>query len=383
MRILHSLTYYRPNVSGLTIYVERIAGQLVERGHEVTVLTARHDDSLPLEESIDGIRVVRVPVAVNVGKGPIMPTFPLVAQRLAAEHDVVNVHLPQFEAVAVAVAGRLQRKPVITTYHCDLQLPGGIMDRVIDETVFASNFFTGKLTNRMVAYTRDYAVHSRYLSRFGDRGVVIPPPIVIDPPDPTEVAAFRQAHGLVGKPVLGFASRLATEKGIEFALDAHGLLIEEFSELTILFAGPWEQVVGEEAYRQRLLPRIEALGDRWQFVGTLGPATLPTYYGALDALLMTSINSTESFGLVQVEAMFSGTPVVATDLPGVRQPVVQTGMGEIVRVADADSLANGIRRVLRNRSHYVRPREEIEAIFDLQRTVDMYETVYREEIAAT
>ena len=319
---------------------------------------------------------------LNVGKGPLMPTFPLVAHRLASENDVVNVHLPQFEAVAVAAAARLHGKPVVTTYHCDLQLPGGAKDRIIDETVFASNYLTGKLTNRMVAYTRDYAEHSRFLSRFSDRGVVIPPPIVIDQPDAESVAAFKAAHGLEGKPVVGFASRLATEKGIEYALDAQQMLVEEFPDLTILFAGPWEAVVGEEDYRDRLLPRIEALGDRWRFVGTLGSDSLPTYYASLDALLMTSINSTESFGLVQVEAMLSGTPVVATNLPGVRQPVTQTGMGEIVEIANAESLAAGIRLVLRDRSHYVRPRTEIEAVFDLQRTVDMYEMVYRELSAA-
>jgi len=61
MRILMSLTYYQPNVSGLTIYVERLATRLVERGHTVTVLTARHDPALAIEEIIDGVRVVRVP----------------------------------------------------------------------------------------------------------------------------------------------------------------------------------------------------------------------------------------------------------------------------------------------------------------------------------
>jgi glycosyltransferase involved in cell wall biosynthesis len=91
---------------------------------------------------------------------------------------------------------------------------------------------------------------------------------------------------------------------------------------------------------------------------------------------MTSVNATESFGLVQVEAMLCGTPVVATNLPGVRQPVTVTGMGEIVAIADSDSLAEGIGKVLANPARYVRTRAEIERIFDLDVTVASYERLF-------
>ncbi|MGI8964411.1 MAG: glycosyltransferase family 4 protein, partial [Thermomicrobiales bacterium] len=129
-------------------------------------------------------------------------------------------------------------------------------------------------------------------------------------------------------------------------------------------------------YRARLRPAIEALGDRWEFLGTLGTDALPAFYGSLDALLMTSVNSTESFGLVQVEAMLCGTPVVATDLPGVRQPVTVTGMGEIVAIADPAALAEGIVKVLSESARYVRPREGIERLFDIEVTVSAYERLF-------
>ena len=74
-----------------------------------------------------------------------------------------------------------------------------------------------------------------------------------------------------------------------------------------------------------------------------------------------------------------GTPVVATNLPGVRQPVTMTGMGEIVPVADAAALAAGIVRVLKEPARYVRPREEIMRIFDMVRTVDEYERLFEEK----
>lgn len=378
MHVLMSLTYYRPNVSGLTIYVERLAAKLVERGHSVTVLTAQHDAALPVEEYIEGVKVVRVPAPVTVGKAPLMPRFADTAYRLANEHDVVHLHLPQLEAGLAAAAGRAAGKPVVITYHCDLQLPSGLINRGFDAGVYAANYTTATLADRIVAYTQDYADHSPLLRRFRDKIAIVKPPVIQQPPTAAEIDAFRAKHGLGNGPVLGFASRLATEKGIEYAIQALPTLIEQFPGLQVVFAGPYKNVVGEGEYRGRIDAMLAPYRDRWIFAGTLGGRELAAFYGAIDLLLMTSINSTESFGLVQVEAMLCGTPVVATNLPGVRQPVTMTGMGEIVAIADSASLAAGIERVLSDPSRYIRPRDEIAEIFSLDRTIAEYEALYEE-----
>jgi glycosyltransferase involved in cell wall biosynthesis len=381
MRILMSLTYYRPNVSGLTIYVERLAARLVERGHAVTVLTAQHDPALAVEEYIDGVRVVRATAPVTVGKAPLMPRFADTAYRLAKEHDVVHLHLPQLEAALAAGAGRKAGKPVVLTYHCDLQLPAGLINRGFDAGVFAANYTTATLADQIVAYTRDYADHSPLLKRFDDKITVIKPPVIQEPPTAEEVSSFRERFGLGNGPVLGFASRLATEKGIEYGIQALPALLEQFPDLQVVFAGPYQNVVGETEYRERIERMLEPYRDRWMFAGTLRNRALAAFYGAIDLLLMTSINSTESFGLVQVEAMLCGTPVVATNLPGVRQPVTMTGMGEIVAIADSASLATGIEKVLGNPAAYIRPREEIAEIFSLDQTIADYESLYSDQIA--
>lgn len=75
------------------------------------MLTSQYDRSLPREEIVDGVRIVRAPVAMRVSKGVIMPTFGLLATRLVLSHDVVHLHLPQFDAAGIALRGRLFRKP--------------------------------------------------------------------------------------------------------------------------------------------------------------------------------------------------------------------------------------------------------------------------------
>jgi len=378
VKVLLVLTYYHPHVSGLTIYVKRLATTLAQRGYQVTVLTSRYDPALPAEEVIDGVRVVRTPVLFRVSKGVIMPTFPWLAWRLIRQHDVVSIHLPQFEASLLGLLGRLAGKPVVLTYHCDLQLPRGWFNRVVDQVVFVSNYLAGHLAQACVAYTQDYAQHSRFLSRFLKKVHVIPPPVIMPLPDPAAVDSFRVQHGLANRLVVGMAAtRLAAEKGVEVLVEAMPQLLSAFPGLKVLFAGQYKDVVGEEDIYRRLMPKIERLGsEHWMFLGVLAQEQMPAFFAACGVLVVPSLNSTESFGLVQVEAMLCGTPAIASDLPGVRQPPRMTGMGEVVPVGDPEALAVAILRVLRHPDHYARPRRFIEEAFSLERTVSGYEALF-------
>jgi glycosyltransferase involved in cell wall biosynthesis len=91
----------------------------------------------------------------------------------------------------------------------------------------------------------------------------------------------------------------------------------------------------------------------------LNPEQMSALYPNLDVLVLPSLNSTEAFGLVQIEAMINGIPCVASNLPGVRQPVKMHEMGEIIPIGDSDALANALIRILRNPTHF---RNDFDAI---------------------
>ena len=384
MKVLLVLTYYHPHVSGLTIYVQRLATALARRGHRVTVLTSHYDPALPGEEVIDGVHVVRAPVLFRISKGVIMPTFPLLAWRYIRQHDIVSVHLPQFEAGLLGLLGRLARRPLVLTYHCDLELPKGVFNRVVDKVVFASNYVAGHLAQAAVAYTQDFARHSHFLSRFLDKVHVIPPPVVMPVPDPIGVEAFRAQHDLADRQVVGMAARLATEKGVEVLVEAMPRLLQAYPRLKVLFAGQYEYVMGEEAYYRRLMPMIEQLGaEHWEFLGILTQAQMPALFSGCDVLVVPSLNSTESFGLVQVEAMLCGTPSIASNLPGVRQPPLVTGMGEVTEIGDSEALAEAIIKIIQNPNDYARPRQVIEEAFSLERTVTGYEVLFEKLVSSS
>jgi glycosyltransferase involved in cell wall biosynthesis len=380
VKILFILTYYRPHVSGLTIYVERLARALTARGHQVTVLTSRYATNLPSEETIDGVRVVRVPVALRLNKGVFMPSFPVHAWHEMKAHEVVSIHLPQVEGAMVALLARwAHRKPIIT-YHCDLQMPPAWYGKIVDRLTFWDNLLAGQMADTIIAYTQDFADHSPVLSRFGSKVRVILPPVVI--PDPTLAgidALRRRADLLDGQLVIGFAARFAYEKGANYLINAIPHVLGSIPNLRVLFAGPYGQDVIGESIWQDLQPLIRHYQPYLAFLGTLNPAQMADFFALCDVVTVASINNTESFGLVQVEAFMCGTPVVATDLPGVRQPVTMTGMGEIVPAADAEALAAGIVKVLTAPQQYIRPPAAIKRIFDLDRTVSEYETLFGEK----
>lgn len=378
MKILEVLTYYRPWVSGLTIYVEWLSKALVAQGHEVTVLTSQYDRSLPRYDVIHGVKIVRVPVALRVSKGVIMPGFGPMAWKLAQKTDVIHMHLPQFDAPGVALRGRLLRKPVVLTYHCDLRLPEGGFNRMVDKVVLTMNNIAGRLADGVVAYTRDYAVHSHFLSQFTESKLqVIPPPVEMAYCSDEAAELFRGKHQLRGRKVIGISARLATEKGIEVLLAALPKVLEAHPEAMVLHAGMYQDVLGEEAYAARLAPLFKQFEHHYKLLGNLDGAEYTAFHKSLDCLVMCSLNSTESFGLVQIEAMTHGAPVAACALPGVRQPVTMTGMGEVTPIGDHQALAEAIIRILDDKPAYVRSPQLIADSFSPDQTAAAYVELFR------
>ena len=378
MRILIVLTYYEPYKSGLTVYAVRQANALAARGHKVTVLTSQFDHDLPLEEWKEGVRIVRIPAAIRLSKGVIMPKFFGTARRLIREADLVNLHVPQADAAMVAWQAKKQHKPIVLTYHCTVEMPKGLISRLAGWAVGWSSRISANFADVVVHNTKDFAEHSLFLKRYMDKLKVISPPIVVSPVSDKDIAAFRARYAIPpSQRVIGMAARLTAEKGVEYLVDAMPQVLVTIPEARVLFAGEYQNVPGEAVYRDRILPRVEQFGSHWTFLGRVSDEDLAAFYHVCDVLVLPSVNSTESFGMVQVEAMICGTPAIATDLPGVRQPVLTTGLGRIVPVRDADALAEAIISILQD-DRSAAP-DQVAALTDAyspETTAAAYETIY-------
>lgn len=379
MKILTTLTYYRPHFSGLTVYAELLAHALAAGGHRVTVLTSHYQRDLPAREVLDGMCVIRANVWARVSKGVLMPAMPFLAWKQVCQSDVVHLHLPQLDAAYIALFARLLGKPVVLTYHCDLRLPSGFIHWLANRVSHLANRISCGLANVVAVNTQDYADGSEFLRPYLSKIHPIPPPVALPEVTEADRQAFRQkANVQPGQRIIGMAARLATEKGVEYLVRAMPSILRQYPTARVLYLGQHQNVMGEEAYAQRLAPLIAQLGNHWTFLGSLSNEEKRVFFDTCEVTVLPSLNSTESWGMVQVESMICGTPVVASDLPGVRCPVQMTGMGRVVPSQDAESLAQAVINVLDQPELYRGDPQAVAQRFSPQAIAEEYERLYQQ-----
>ncbi len=161
-------------------------------------------------------------------------------------------------------------------------------------------------------------------------------------------------------------------------MDALPAVLNKYPRAQVLFAGQYQNVMGERAYADRLMPRIREYerSGHWTFLGNLNPVEMSSFYPNLDVLVVPSLNSTEAFGLVQIEAMLNGVPAVASALPGVRMPVQMHGTGCVAKIGDPASLAESVIKVLDEPEKYRGDIAAIRKAYDPDSTAAEYETLF-------
>jgi glycosyltransferase involved in cell wall biosynthesis len=365
-RIVIALSYYAPYVSGLTNVARDIAEGLASRGHEVTVVTSRHDDSLPLEEEIAGVRVVRCPVRLRFGKGVVAPSFLSTVVREARSADVVNLHLPMLEAGPIAaVVARRTDAAIVPTYHCDVALPASLVNSVQRAVIDQSSRFAVRASQAVVVTSDDYADSSRIAADLRRGRVVIPPGCHRRTGG---APTYRETAGLH----VGFLGRLVEEKGIEYLVRGFSALADPDARL--LIGGDFSAVAGGS-----VIDRVRAaIGDdeRIKVLGFVPEDRMSDFYASLDVFALTSVNSFEAFGIVQVEAMIAGAPALASDLPGVRQPVHATGFGVVVPPRDSKAITDGLAAISSTRFDAETMAAHADELFGLPGVLDRYEELF-------
>ncbi|MEO6087771.1 MAG: glycosyltransferase family 4 protein [Umezawaea sp.] len=324
-----ALTYYAPYVSGLTNFARDVAEGLAARGQRVRVITTRHDPELPEEEVVNGVRASRAPVLAKLGKGTISPEFTRMVIAASKTAHVLNVHLPMLEAGLVAKGARC---PVVLTYHCDVSLPPGLVNTVQGKVIDASSRLAMKHARIVAVTSEDYAKSSRLWPSIQPAMAAIPPPCQ---PVPLGEPSYRDGAGLH----VGFLGRIVEEKGVEFLVDGFRALDDPDARL--LIGGEFGAVAGGSVI-DRVRARID--GDpRIKLLGFIPDEKLGDFYASMDVFALPSVNAFEAFGIVQVVGMLAGVPALASDLPGVRIPVQETGFGALVRPGVAGDITDRLR----------------------------------------
>jgi glycosyltransferase involved in cell wall biosynthesis len=287
--------------------------------------------------------VQRLPVAFRIGNAPLLPGL-----LQTHGYDIIHLHYPFFfGAELVWMAAHLRRHPYIITYHQDV-LFTGFLNRI--EQIH--HILLGRLvlvrSSKLLATSWDYAQASRVSEFFRVRPQALgemPNGVDINrfAPHNTDAHALEKQYGLSPNDKImlfvGAIDQAHYFKGIDVLLRAvhkiHNPSIKLF-------------LVGDGDLRKTYQQQAQALGlqDRVVFCGRVPAEELPHYYALSDLFVLPSTTMGEAFGMVLIEAMACGKPVIASNLPGVRSVVNDGEDGLLVEPGNVADLAAKIQQLL-------------------------------------
>jgi glycosyltransferase involved in cell wall biosynthesis len=342
LRVAHVTATFPPYRGGTGNVCYHNARELARRGHEVHVFTAATPGA-PAAEERDDIAIHRLRPLLRVGNAPVLPGL---LGRLRGL-DIVHLHYPFFGGEISALAAGLRHTPLVITYHQDVLLSGPIklVEQCLRQTI-------GRLTLRsalrILFTSRDYAQATYVRPLLAGRAAYIGKlPNGVDLAHFTPGSApdaLRAQYGIapadrVALLVAGL-DRAHYFKGVPHFLTALAGLPPQIKAL----------IVGDGDLRGEFAAQAARLGlsERVVFAGRVATAALPDHYRLADVTVLPSTTMGEAFGLVLVESMACGTPVIASDLPGVRTVVTHGSDGLLVRPGDSAALGQAIEQIVQD-----------------------------------
>ncbi len=356
LQVAQIVAVYPPYRGGLGTVAAEYTRRLIEAGDSVTVFTPDYASKW----------------ALKWGKAAVM--FSLL-WRLRG-FDVIHLHYPFYGSdLFVVLASIVWRIPLVVTYHMTAQASGllGLIFRV--HRLLIEPLILWRASKILVSST-EYGRRARLDER---KMMVMPFGVDTTRFTPGRDDAFRALHHIdTDATVILFVGGLDANhyfKGLDVLLTSLPTLVDDPTwQLVIVGSGELQPSFVEQSHRLGLATRVH-------FVGSVPFADLPRAYRAADLHVLPSINSSEAFGIVTIEAAASGLPSIVTDLPGVRTVVIPHETGLIVAPNDADALARALRELLepdgRRELMGAAARVRAEKEYDAVTLIESLRTVYR------
>jgi glycosyltransferase involved in cell wall biosynthesis len=389
LRVVHLGKYYPPSPGGIESHTQTLARAQAALGADVRVVVVNHvasdgrdatfdqfTSTRTVEETDGEVRVIRVGRWANVAKLDVVPGLPGVLREFLRDPpDVWHLHAPNVTMMLVAYANPRLR-PLVVTHHSDI-----VRQRVTKYAVRPLEEAVYRLATRVLPTSAAYVTESPLLKRYARKLSPVPLGIDVAPlADPTSnalrhAARFRERFG---SPLWLCVGRLIYYKGLHVALAA---LRDVPGTLVVIGSGPLEMELKANALDL-------GVADRVVWYGHATADELIGAYWAATALWFPSVMRSEGFGLVQVEAMAAGCPVVNTAIPGsgVSWVCRDEREGLTVPANDSAAFAAAAKRLLAEqglrKKLSVAGRERAAAEFDWlvmgQRSLNVYRAVLAE-----
>ena len=358
---------YRPYIGGIEVFLAKLGPALVERGHEVGVLTSHGYMDLPDSETIDGVRIERAPFTeALVAEDPRMVLAGI--RRSAAflrdfAPDLVHLHFSDAVVFFYLRSAAAHPAPLVITFH--LSPPPEVHDAhgALREALGRA----ARITAVSQATLDDVLAHA---TGGGELASVIPSGVDPPPGDPTPPPE--------DPPVVGAAGRLVPEKGFDILVDA-------VPELRERVPGVRVRIGGDGPEREALAARAERLGvaDSVELPGWLEPGEINAFFGRASVAAVPS-RWQEPFAITALQAKMAGRALVASRVGGLPEMIEDGRTGLLVEPEDAGALTGALAELLldpgRGAAMGLAARERAVRLFGFERSLGEFERVYAEAL---
>jgi glycosyltransferase involved in cell wall biosynthesis len=317
--------------------------EAVLRGWKAEVLTFQVNDSQPMEEIIDGIRVRRCPAGVRKGR-PF--SWPFIHALLTTDADIIHCHgYAEGRSELAILLARLCRRKVIFTPHFHTYPYRRLLRELYDKTI--GRFFFN-LSDRVIVFTEYTSQQLLTLGVHRERLRIVPhvsrPEVFAFSTSENEPGSLLRDAGVSGNPLILGVGQLIKRKGWEYTVRCLPAIITRFPEAKLLIVGPSQPA--EPAFRQRLVQLAIELGviDHIHILQDNTPEFIRDAYRS--ATILTHPSFVESFGMVLLEAMTAGVPVVAHNGTGIPCIIDDGATGYLVDVRDVPKYTDALLSLL-------------------------------------
>lgn len=329
MRILQINKLYYPWIGGVEKHVKDLVDGIEEQV-TVEVLTCQSKGK-GVKENVDGVLVTRAGSMGIYWGMPVSFSFPSLLRKKAREADIIHIHSPFPLAEFSFLLFGPRNKRVVVTYHSDILRQKFLLKPY---SPFLRKFLMH--ANKILVTSPQLLESSSFLQAVREKCEVVPLSI-----DSKEFESRKNTKigfsNPLNKKIVLFVGRLVYYKGVEYLLEA----MQGVDALLL--------IVGEGPLKEKLSMQAEQSGitKKTIFLGKLSDEELKYCYEICNVLVLPSVERTEAFGIVQLEAMLTGKPVVNTDLPtGVPFVSIHGETGITVPTRDPHALAGAMNKIL-------------------------------------
>jgi len=380
MKIAHVTSTFPPYRGGIGNIAYYNAKELAKLGHEITVFTPLYEQK-EFDDKKENFKVERLKAHLKYGNGALVAGL----TKKLADFDIVHLHYPCFGlAEDVWWLKTLKKKTkLVINYQMDVVGQGvfklffGLHTKLILPKILKS-------ADIISASSFDYIKNSNianYFAKHQDKFVEVPNGVDSEhfrPEVKSEEILSRHGLSLNNKVIIfvGGLDKAHYFKGIDYLIQAFMLVNQRMPETRLMIVGEGDLV---EEYKS-LAAQLQ-ISDRIVFTGGVGHDDLPKYYNSADLGVLPSIDKSEAFGIVLIEAMACAKPVVASNLAGVRSVVDEEENGYLSEPRNIDDLASKLNHLLVNDELRIQMgqngREKVMAQYDWRAIASKIDGIYK------